>query len=197
MNGAHEYAGLFKSAQYGNLYLLSPHHARGQTFQIFVVPEGFQIKLGGINAPHGCIEVYGILGGHPGWTEFYGWIHKGPWQQDFYKLVAERRAEIEKLEQEKAEALAKWEKGKSCNAIGNLWRPIMNAQTKPELFAPCFPLLNIDLVKIEPARLDVLVDQVAADLVGLSNADTTSTVNTHWITFMKMPDIESCIEVNQ
>ena len=73
----------------------------------------------------------------------------------------------------------------------------MNAQTKPELFAPCFPLLNIDLVKIELARLDVLVDQVAADLVGLSNADTTSTVNTHWITFMKMPDIESCIEVNQ
>ena len=73
----------------------------------------------------------------------------------------------------------------------------MNAQTKPELYAPCFPLLNIDLVKIEPARLDVLVDQVAADLVSLSNADTTSTVNTHWITFMKMPDIESCIEVNQ
>lgn len=73
----------------------------------------------------------------------------------------------------------------------------MNAQTKPELFAPCFPLLNIDLVKIELARLDVLVDQVAADLVGLLNADTTSTVNTHWITFMKMRDIESCIEVNQ
>ncbi|OTG58039.1 hypothetical protein B9T29_14495 [Acinetobacter sp. ANC 3903] len=46
MNGAHEYAGLFKSAQYGNLYLLSHHHARGQTFQIFVVPEGFQIKPG-------------------------------------------------------------------------------------------------------------------------------------------------------
>lgn len=73
----------------------------------------------------------------------------------------------------------------------------MNAQTKPELYAPCFPLLNIDLVKIESARLDVLVDQVAADLVGLSNADTTLTVNTHWITFMKMPDIENCIEVNQ
>lgn len=112
MNGAHEYAGLFKSAQYGNLYLLSHHHARGQTFQIFVVPEGVQVEPGRINAPHGCIEVYGILGGHPGWTEFYGWIHKGPWQQDFYKLVAERRAEIEKLEQEKAEALAKWEKEK-------------------------------------------------------------------------------------
>ena len=112
MNGAHEYAGLFKSAQYGNLYLLSHHHARGQTFQIFVVPEGVQVELGGINAPHGGIEVYGILGGHPGWTELYGWIHKGPWQQDFYKPVAECRAEIEKLEQEKAEALAKREKEK-------------------------------------------------------------------------------------
>lgn len=57
----------------------------------------------------------------------------------------------------------------------------MNAQTKPELFAPCFPLLNIDLVKIELARLDVLVDQVAADLVDLSNTDTTSTVDGNWI----------------
>ena len=57
----------------------------------------------------------------------------------------------------------------------------MNAQTKPELFAPCFPISNVDLVKIELARLDALVDQVAADLVNLSNSDTVSTVNGNWI----------------
>lgn len=57
----------------------------------------------------------------------------------------------------------------------------MNAQTKPEFLAPCFPIANIDLVKIELARLDVLVDQVAADLVDLSNTDTTSTVDGNWI----------------
>lgn len=57
----------------------------------------------------------------------------------------------------------------------------MNAQTKPELLAPCFPIANIDLVKIELARLDVLVDQVAGDLVGLSDAETKSTINGNWI----------------
>lgn len=57
----------------------------------------------------------------------------------------------------------------------------MNAQTKPELFAPCFPIANIDLVKIELARLDVLVDQAAIDLVNLSSADTASTINGNWI----------------
>lgn len=57
----------------------------------------------------------------------------------------------------------------------------MNAQTKPELLAPCFPITNIDLVKIELARLDVLVDQAATDLVNLSSSDTTSTVNGNWI----------------
>lgn len=57
----------------------------------------------------------------------------------------------------------------------------MNAQTKPEFFAPCFPISNVDLVKIELARLDALVDKVAADLVNLSNSDTDSTVNDNWI----------------
>ena len=57
----------------------------------------------------------------------------------------------------------------------------MNAQTKPELFTPCFPIANIDLVKIELARLDVLVDQAAIDLVNLSSADTASTINGNWI----------------
>lgn len=97
MRGAREYADLFGTSQHGRLYIVSGYHARGKTFRIFVLPEGEKaIPNGPHNAPlnKDAVEVYGIIGGHPGWTESYGWLHKGKWQQDFEAMVAARKAEI-------------------------------------------------------------------------------------------------------
>ena len=75
MRGAREYAELFNSGMYGNLRIQSGKHARGYEFHIFIC------------TPKGEVEVYGILGGQPGWTEYYGWKFHGPWEDDFLQLV--------------------------------------------------------------------------------------------------------------
>jgi hypothetical protein len=109
MNGAREYAAMFSTGQYGRLYLQSGSHARGATFHIYVLPANVRVKDG---QPFSAdvVEVYGITGGRPGWTETYGWLHKGKWQDDFAELVKARRAEIEaynaRKEQDQTEAKA-------------------------------------------------------------------------------------------
>jgi len=100
MNGAREYSSyLTKTKQYGKLYIVSSSHARGKTFRIFVLPEGEEAKPNGCgNAPlnKSAVEVYGVVGGQRGWSEFYGWIHKGKWCDDFYKLFSDKKEAIEK-----------------------------------------------------------------------------------------------------
>jgi uncharacterized protein (DUF1015 family) len=103
MKGASEYAMLFSTGQYGKLYITSGHHARGTTFRIQILPEGEEAKYNGsVNTclNSNAVEVYGIISGNAGWTEEYGWIHKGKWQEDFEKLVLFRKEEI-KIKQEK------------------------------------------------------------------------------------------------
>ena len=110
MQGAREYATMFCTGQHGRLYLSSHYHARGKTFHIYVLPEGEAALPNGPNGPlnKDAVEVYGITGGQPGWTETYGWLHRGKWEQDFAALVEARRAEIAagvaRREQEKADA---------------------------------------------------------------------------------------------
>lgn len=94
MRGAREYASLFESGQHGRLYFVSGSHARGKTFRIYVLPSEEPIHL----MPWSCkdaVEVYGIVSGHPGWTEVYGWLHKGPWVNDFHAIVKNRKSEID------------------------------------------------------------------------------------------------------
>lgn len=109
MQGAHEYATIFSSGQHGRLYLVAGQHARGKTFHIWVLPTAEPVACMPWSVP-GAVEVYGITGGQPGWTETYGWLHRGKWEQDFSTLVALRRAEIaaatERLALAKAEAAA-------------------------------------------------------------------------------------------
>lgn len=98
MKGANKYAPLFETGQYGKLYITSGSHARGDTFHIQVLPDGEKAK--GNGSQNTClnsdaVEVYGIIGGNPGWTEEYGWLHKGKWQDDFTKLVRSKELEIE------------------------------------------------------------------------------------------------------
>ncbi len=93
MLGAREYATLFKSGQYGRLYIESGEHARGKTFAIWILPSCEPLQTNP-RTSSSAVQVYGITGGNPGWTETYGWLHRGKWEQDFYTLVEARRAEI-------------------------------------------------------------------------------------------------------
>jgi len=75
MNGAREYAGLVLTGQYGRLYCTSGEHARGRTFHIQVLPEdekAISNGPGNMCVNRDAIEVYGAIGGQPGWTEYYG-----------------------------------------------------------------------------------------------------------------------------
>lgn len=92
MNGARQFAEYFETGQYGRFYIVSGCHARGKTFHIFILPEGVEARGNGPN--NAClntdaVEVYGIIGGQPGWTESYGWLHRGKWEDDFAALVAD------------------------------------------------------------------------------------------------------------
>lgn len=107
MNGAREFSGLFDVEQVGRLYIVPGRHARGETLHIWVMPS---------DEPHGrtpwthpdAVEVYGVTGGQPGWTESYGWLHAGKFQEDFAALVTQRRAAAEerRIAREQAKAAA-------------------------------------------------------------------------------------------
>ena len=104
-----EKAHLFKTGQYGRLYITSSSHARGQTLRIQVLPDGEKAIPNGSNNPclnNNAVMVYDAISGKLGWTETYGWLHKGKWQDDFRKLVvdAEKRIEYLKKQSEKSKA---------------------------------------------------------------------------------------------
>jgi hypothetical protein len=116
MIGATEYARIFKTGQHGKIFIISGSHARGETFHIWILPSDEPIK-GMPWTVKNAVEVYGITGGQPGWTETYGWLYKGKWQQDFAELLEKRKHEIE---QAKAELeLARLEKEKAATERKN------------------------------------------------------------------------------
>ena len=125
MKGAREYARLFKTGQHGKLYITVGRHARGLFFHIQVLPEGEEAIPNGesnLCINDNAIEVYGIIGGQPGWTERYGWLHEGKWQQDFYKLVEKRKIKLAAEAKARAEAKAKEEaahKNRTENLLSN------------------------------------------------------------------------------
>lgn len=95
MKGSQPYAGLFKTGQYDQFYFTSGSHERGTTFQIQILPKNEQATPNGSNnlcLNDNAVLVYGYLSGHNGWTEIYGWIHKGPWVADFNLMVDEALA---------------------------------------------------------------------------------------------------------
>ncbi|MHA1867540.1 MAG: hypothetical protein ACTSXD_05690 [Candidatus Heimdallarchaeaceae archaeon] len=122
MPGVSEYARLFKTEQIGKLYFISSSHARGKSFQIFIIPENELAKSNDPKNPllnENRVEVYGELDDQPGGTESYGWLHQGPWVDDFEKLVEIKReekilAELEELNQ------VEDQKEKEAERIGKL-----------------------------------------------------------------------------
>jgi hypothetical protein len=123
MKGAREYAALFPgNTQVGRLALISGSHARGSTFHIYVLPEGEAMSDSGPGNPprnKDAVEVYGIVGGQPGWTESYGWLHKGPWQEDFARIVAERKEHLELTKKSRDAATAEKNKAE-LERVGHL-----------------------------------------------------------------------------
>ena len=96
MQGAREYAKLIPTGQYGRLYCMSGRHARGTTFYIYVLPKGENaISTEGSLSLTDAVEVFGIIGGNPGWSECYGWLHQGKWQEDFRILLESKKKEYE------------------------------------------------------------------------------------------------------
>lgn len=101
MKGAREYAQLFKTGQYGKLFITSRSHARGKIFCIQILPDKVEAipNHGNMCLNVDAVEVYGVIKGQPGWrqpgwTEEYGWLHKGKWQDDFEKLVVLKKSEL-------------------------------------------------------------------------------------------------------
>lgn len=121
MKGA-ELAYLFETGQYGRLYITSSRHARGETLRIQVLPEGQKAKPNGsmnLCTNKDAVLVYGVISGNPGWTEEYGWLHHGPWKDDFYNLVKEKQEALEKDKAER-EARIKAKKKSEEERINNL-----------------------------------------------------------------------------
>ena len=108
MRGATEYARMFSTKQHGKLFLVSGSHARGKTFHIWILPSDEPINKMPWTIKN-AVEVYGITGGQPGWTETYGWLHDGKWKDDFAKLVVAREIEIEEAKAERERATAEKE----------------------------------------------------------------------------------------
>jgi hypothetical protein len=111
MKGA-EYSKLFSTGQYGRLYIVSGSHARGNTFRIQILPDGEKaIPNGSQNLclNKNAVEVYGVVSGNPGWTESYGWLHKGKWQEDFKKLVIDMEKFLKMRERQREKSIAKKE----------------------------------------------------------------------------------------
>lgn len=126
MQGAREYASLIPSGQYGRLFVRAGSHARGSTFHIWVLPEGKTLDSSAWPGDD-SVEVYGICGGQPGWTEWYGWLHTGPWQKDFANLVSKKKAErAEKDAAREAEKQAAAAAEESSQAIPALQLQVMN-----------------------------------------------------------------------
>jgi len=116
MKGTEKYAHLFKTGQYGRFYIVSGHHARGNTFHIQLLPDGEQAIPNGSNnlcTNKDAVEIYGITGGQPGWTETYGWLHKGKWIEDFQKLAAGLQWDIECAELERQQQIKQQQENES------------------------------------------------------------------------------------
>ncbi|MBP9793316.1 MAG: hypothetical protein KBC56_04890 [Flavobacterium sp.] len=121
MKGA-ELAPLFKTGQYGRLYITSGSHARGRTLRIQVLPQGEEAIPNGENNQclnKDAVSVYDVVGGNRGWTESYGWIHEGKWQEDFNNLVKEKQKEIEYENNERQKRISAEDKNQS-DAVSKL-----------------------------------------------------------------------------
>jgi hypothetical protein len=75
----------------GNVIYVTSSHARGKCFQIYLVDD---IDKTDEELKQNAFEVYGVIGGNPGWTEEYGWIHNGTWVKPILNYLLNLGKEI-------------------------------------------------------------------------------------------------------
>ncbi len=78
----------------GNVVYGLSDHARGKCFRIYLVENTSDLTDKEIVSKDNCFEVYGILGGQNGWTEYYGWKHKGKWVKPITNYLNKLKEEI-------------------------------------------------------------------------------------------------------
>lgn len=95
MTGAREHATGIPTGQYGRLYCVSSNHARGLTFDVYVLPAGEKAEPNGACNPplnSHSVHVYGPLSGQlVGWSEAYGVLVPGPWIDDLHALYIKHK----------------------------------------------------------------------------------------------------------
>lgn len=77
---------------YNNFIFVTSSHARGKCFNIFLVED---INMSDEELKTSAFKVYGVVGGQRGWTEEYGWTHKGKWCMPILKYLKDLQIEIE------------------------------------------------------------------------------------------------------
>jgi len=95
MKGAKEIYDYLPQGVCGRLFIDKSYHARGKTLRIYVLPKGDWEDID-IHTIKDAVEVYGITGGLPGWTEKYGWLHKGPWVDDVKRIIKDNKERIKR-----------------------------------------------------------------------------------------------------
>ncbi len=103
-----------KIYKWGIVHFLLDHHARGDTFKIWLIDGSEKI------------EVYGIVSGQPGWTESYGWTKKGTWVKPILQFIMKLEKEIAKYDEQQAEIGRdiEREKNKEIGAVVNKFNDI-------------------------------------------------------------------------
>jgi len=79
----------------GNIIYALSDHARGKCFRIFLVEHTHGLTDKELVNSNNRFEVYGVLGGQNGWTEYYGWIHKGNWVQLITDYLDDLKSKID------------------------------------------------------------------------------------------------------
>jgi len=94
------YVMLFETGQYGRYYVVSGKEAN--LFRIHLLPEGVEVKkdLFPEVCPHkDAVLVYGEIR-RGSCFSLEGWLHEGPWVEDFEKFADEQEAKIRKKKAE-------------------------------------------------------------------------------------------------
>ena len=92
--------------QWGDVIFVTASHARGDTFFIYI-----------IDGDNELFRVYGITGGNPGWTETYGWLHKGTWTKPILAYLRQLRKDVDAKKAADAEE-ARIKQSEANRAIG-------------------------------------------------------------------------------
>ena len=79
-----------------NILFILSNHARGRTFRIWLYEKEDVTDY----LSDERLEVYGIVQGHPGWDEIYGWKHEGKWKVYINWYINSLQLFLEDIEKE-------------------------------------------------------------------------------------------------